>query len=272
MALQDYNNTNDAAAGTTVFDGVSSDSLASQSFTPNQPYTIESITLWLRRLGTVGNATVSIRANTGSPPNEKPTGSDLCSGIADVSGIPTGSTTQVSFTISSPIVLSVGVVYNIVLISDGTNSSNGVNWRRNSSEQYANRNRCDSPNGTTWTARTNDHLFETYGTAATEDFDEGTIAVVGTGVVVLSIETFSALNYDEGVIAVSISAIVTLKVEVFNLPFVWVQDRPVTYDPVLTWDPDTQSWIAQTEAELKYILVAVGHDVNGLGTIYFNEV
>ena len=52
----------------------------------------------------------------------------------------------------------------------------------------------------------------------------------------------------------------------------WIQDRPETYDPTLVWDPDEQDWVTPTEVELKHILVAVGHDINGLGTIYFSEV
>jgi hypothetical protein len=52
----------------------------------------------------------------------------------------------------------------------------------------------------------------------------------------------------------------------------WIEDRPESYDPELIWDPDTQTWITPNKLEIKNILVVVGHDENGLGTIYFGDI
>ena len=53
----------------------------------------------------------------------------------------------------------------------------------------------------------------------------------------------------------------------------WPGDRPGDYDPDLVWgwDGDDYAW-AVGGGRYKNRLVVVGHDSNGVGTVYFGDV
>jgi hypothetical protein len=248
------------------------------TFVAGSAYTVSRVIVKIFKVGTpLGNVTVSITDVTADSPPKPGTTTYASKSIA-ASSLGT-SYAEVIFDLTVPYALTNGVTYAVVVEATSClNSSNCVRIEvdNRATTAYGGGRTFASNSGTgVWgsASTTVDLEFETYsGTVDAENYDEGTIAVAGTGVVVLSTEVFVALNYDEGVIAISASASAILKEGIFTTRFTLVPGRPAGYDPVLVWDPDTQSWIIPTEVELKNILVAVGHDVNGIGTIYFNEV
>ncbi len=135
-----------------------------QTFTPSYSGYITAVSLWGARVGTVtGDATVYIYATA----DGKPTGSALTSTSFVAS---TWSTSEAwhDIAFNSPIYLEAGTVYSIVLAAPGgTNSSNGILWRIQSSDVYAGGTFVTSNNsGSTWTIQTKDASFKTYISAA----------------------------------------------------------------------------------------------------------
>ena len=131
-----------------------------QTFTANSAYSISRVSLPLKRVGSPGTLTVSIRATTAG----LPTGADLCSATMDPAGIATSYAWH-DFDFSPAAALSSGTVYAIVLRTATGDSSNLIGIQAdNSSPAYAGGAFIYSLNsGASWTALgTRDLLFETY--------------------------------------------------------------------------------------------------------------
>ena len=131
-----------------------------QTFTANSAYSISRVSLPLKRVGSPGTLTVSIRATTAG----LPTGADLCSATMDPAGIST-SYVWYDFDFSPAVALSSGSVYAIVIRTASGDGSNLLGVQAdNSSPTYTGGTFVFSTNsGASWTAVSGrDFLFETY--------------------------------------------------------------------------------------------------------------
>lgn len=132
------------------------------SFTPATGHTLNGVKLWLKRTGTIGLVTVSIRAFDGG----EPSGVDLSTSTFQGSALPTTAAQKL---ISMPAVaVAVSTLYTIVLrVADG-DASNTLDWDTDdSTPTYAGGSRWDSSNsGNDWTEQTGtDFIFEEWGFA-----------------------------------------------------------------------------------------------------------
>lgn len=133
-----------------------------QTFITNSAYTISDVKVKIKRVGSPGTCTVSIRATS----SDLPTGSDLTSGDVDCSAISTGfALVDVALT---PYALTGSTTYAIVLRSATHDASNYIAWDGASTNAYTNGRWAYSNNsGSTWTGGGNyDMGFETYSASA----------------------------------------------------------------------------------------------------------
>lgn len=161
MALYDYYNTGDDSYTTAL--GIY---WKSQSFTASATYSISSVKLKLFRQNSPGTVTVSIRGTDGAG---KPTGAD----IDGVTGTTYGNTLTTDtagewreITFSSPILLTSGEQYAIVVRALAGDLTNRAGWRMDTTlPSYAGENGASSSNsGSTWTLYADyDMMFETWG-------------------------------------------------------------------------------------------------------------
>jgi hypothetical protein len=128
--------------------------------TTNEPFLATKVRLYLGRLGSPGDVTVSIRD---VDDNGKPTGSDLTSATLDSSNIPT-SPNWVDFDIPD-IHLGANIKFAIVFRAPDGNSSNYINWQYYNSNSYGWGELGTSPNsGQSWTMDSSgDHGFAVWG-------------------------------------------------------------------------------------------------------------
>ena len=154
---------------TWVYNGISRNfggtSWAAMTFTPQITHNITSVILRLGGDGSVGTITVSIRATDGLG---KPTGADIdgVTGTTDGDtlpdfGWPTPQGDDREITFSSPISLTAGIKYAIVVRAQTTSGK----WSTIVSDVYANGSHIFSGNaGGNWTVdATRDNWFEEYG-------------------------------------------------------------------------------------------------------------
>lgn len=136
----------------------SPDSRAAQTFTPQQPQTIASITLPLRRDGTPGTITISIRATDA---DGHPTGPDLTLGTIDGDTLPTAHPGEWRFFDLTPLLLDEYVKYAIVIKSQFAS----VMWPHVGGNQYPVGQLLTYTVATdTWNPTTRDFIFECWGT------------------------------------------------------------------------------------------------------------
>ncbi len=173
--------------GDTTENTISSTYWRAQTFTTSSAYDVTKIELKLFKFGGAlpGIVTVSLRATSGG----NPTGSDLSSSTGTSNGdtLPTsgGAAGWREFVLSTPVALSSGEKYAIVLrCENGTGSSYPLRWRQGSTG-YANGGYAFSSNsGVDWGNGTvYDFMFRTY----TGAWPDGTIAGVSslTGAIVM---------------------------------------------------------------------------------------
>ena len=160
--LKDYLNTNDLTEQSSIY----GTTWAAQSFTASSSYSIGSIKALIFRTGSPGTITASIRATDGSG---FPTGSDINSVTGTTNGntLPTDSPYEWrEITLSSPVSVTSGTKYAIVLRAADGSVSNYFSWRLNISDEYAGGTWSLSLNsGSTWGNfgdDTSDFLFEVY--------------------------------------------------------------------------------------------------------------
>lgn len=136
-----------------------------QTFLTSSAYTIAQVGLKLRRVGSPGTVTVSIRATTAGVPS----GSDLASGTTNGNKLTADAGGEwKKITLTTPYDLVTATTYAIVVRATGGSATNTIRWRADtSSPTYTNGSRCTSTNsGTDWTAdTTDDFMFRTYANA-----------------------------------------------------------------------------------------------------------
>lgn len=168
MALQEYYNT-----GRDSSHGCYAAFEIAQTFTPQVSYDINSVKLYVKRLGTITNVIVGIYATEGG----HPTGEALCSATIDGSGWSDSSFAWIEWEFAEPASLDINTKYAIWVDGTGYDTSNCPMWGYDgSSPGYTNGN-MEYDSGSGWvTYDAADLLFETYGTAPAIYVD-----LVGTG-------------------------------------------------------------------------------------------
>ncbi|GEM_PF-282338 len=160
QTLHEYYNTGDDTAHS--FYGVYWDA---QTFTPQVTHQIASVKLLLYRTGNPGTVTVSIRATSGG----LPTGADLASGTTNGNTLPDTSPGEWhTITFTTPITLTAGTMYAIVVRVPSGSTTNRLHWRFDStSATYPRGTKCrSSDSGSSWTSdTTHDFMFEEYSPA-----------------------------------------------------------------------------------------------------------
>ena len=154
-----------------------------QSFTPSIAHTITSIKLKLRRDGSPGTVTVSIKATDGSG---HPTGGDLCSGTTDGNTLTTyfaGEWREI--TLGEGYQLSASTKYAIVVRAPSGGGGNTLRWRTRTPSTYAGGDLEESfDGGSSWFTDVDyDQMFEEWGEAEQHYDRSGTalLGLVGTG-------------------------------------------------------------------------------------------
>lgn len=157
------------AFGTTAGDGqynAGGVNWIAQTFTASDNYSIDSVRIKLiRKIGEYpGTVTVGIRATSAS----KPTGVDLASGTLDGDILPEATRGSESsewreIVLSSPVSLTSGTEYAIVVRATAATDTDQLNWAIVASGGYTGGAANTSTNsGVGWTIQAADMMFETY--------------------------------------------------------------------------------------------------------------
>lgn len=155
-----------ATTADTAFYYASKTVWSAQTFTPSSSYSINSVRVKMFRITSKplpGTVTVSIRATSAS----KPTGADLASGTFDGDGLGTGTDTNASewreVVLSSPLSLTAGTQYAIVVRATAADDTDEVGWASVTGGGYTGgAGNISSTSGVDWSTQTYDFLFETY--------------------------------------------------------------------------------------------------------------
>lgn len=141
--------------------GLDTTNWLAQTWTANSSYSLTSEKVLLRRVGTITNAVLSVRATSAG----SPIGSDLVSSTVDVSGITTATAGQwVEFSFSTPLSVNSGTVYAIILRITTGDGSNYLRWLTDINYGYSGGTYLhSSDSGATWTSGNLDMNFENYG-------------------------------------------------------------------------------------------------------------
>jgi len=136
-----------------------------QTFTPSIDHIVSSVKVKLSKgAGTTGTITASI---FDTDANDKPTGSALCSGTLDSSGVTTdaeGDWYEITFS-TTELLLS-GAIYALALKNSTDDPTKAMVWRRDGSDpSYTGGMRhTTADEGSTWTAYSDDDfMFEEWG-------------------------------------------------------------------------------------------------------------
>ena len=138
------------------------DTWIAQNFTTSSStINATSIKLKVKRTGTPGAITVSIKAIDG---DSKPTGSDLTSGTLDYTDLIADAETGWIVLPLSDYTLSASTTYSLVIRASGGDNSNKYESRMKTTGTYSGGNNLTSSNaGSSWTTGTADLLFDLYG-------------------------------------------------------------------------------------------------------------
>jgi len=132
-----------------------------QTFTTDSSFNTTSIKIKIKRTGTPGAITVSIRAIDG---NSKPTGSDLTSGTLDYTDLIDDGDTEWMVLPLTDYTLSASTTYALVIRASGGDNSNKFEARIKTAGTYSGGNNLiSSDSGGTWTTGSSDILFDLYG-------------------------------------------------------------------------------------------------------------
>jgi hypothetical protein len=139
--------------------------ITAQVFGVTSGYTLTSVELWMDRDGSPGTAYVEIYA-TDPDDDAKPTGAALASQSFDADTLVGTGQGWVEVALSSPIALTRGTTYALVLRApNGADTSNDLTWRGSADQHYFNgvwQNSTD--NGASWSVVSGRVLrFRTYG-------------------------------------------------------------------------------------------------------------
>jgi hypothetical protein len=129
-----------------------------QTFTTDSEFNITSVKLYVRRVDSAGDLTVSIRATS----EGEPTGGDLTSGTVAEADLPTSfGWVQCNLTKYS---LSSEVMYAIIMRGLGTDWGNKqIHYQTSSSGYDGGRKGVSGDSGLTWILSSNDCIFEVWG-------------------------------------------------------------------------------------------------------------
>jgi len=132
-----------------------------QTFTVNATgHSVTSVKLKLYRVGSPSTVTVGIRTTDGT----HPTGSDLTNGTIDGNTLNAISPGQWYTITLMEYTLTINTKYAIVVRATNGNATNYVNWRYDSTSDYANGNfEYSSNSGGSWTSTDYDSMFEVWG-------------------------------------------------------------------------------------------------------------
>lgn len=131
------------------------------TFTASVNYSIAAVSLVMRRFDTpLGNVKVVLRATSG----EEPTGGDLAESILNIEGLLETTDKWVDFVFDTPIALTQGVKYAIIVSYPDRSGNHYVYLRHLSSDGYPDGRRIRTGNsGSSWiTYATNDGIFRTH--------------------------------------------------------------------------------------------------------------
>jgi hypothetical protein len=140
-------------------------------FTAAASYSLDSVTVTIGKVAYTnpGTVTLSIRATSGS----LPTGADLATSTIDGNTLANcwtyNNCADVNFPLETPVAITNGTEYAIVLKAPSASSGNAVWWEIDTSNGYATGQAGYSSNsGTSWTANaTYDYYFKCYAAAST---------------------------------------------------------------------------------------------------------
>jgi hypothetical protein len=261
MSTKYENFTTDSNAASTI---TTTTRLEGQTFTPSISHNITSVKLELKKSsGATGTATISIRAVAGTPPNELPTGGDLCSGTIALSGI-TQSKVWYEITFSSSTTLTAGIKYAIVI---GVPDISGTFYiYANTAGGYAGGG--DVYYLTSWaTNEPVDLVFEEWGDPLSTYVDvTGSIDIVsglsGTPTIIIQVSG-------------TIIIVSGLSGRLSSNSIRWVQPRPSLYESDVFWDEDTKTWTGtdgNSGGRYKSNLIVVGQTSTGTGCLYYGEI
>jgi len=245
------------------------------TFVAGSAYAISRVIVKIYKYSTVsGNVTVSINNVTGdSPP--KPGTTEYVSKAIACSSLGT-SYAEVIFDFDTPYTLTNGVAYSIIITApncvDGTHCvrievDNRATTAYGGGRTFAS----NSVTGLWGSASTSiDLQFETYSGGVTIHSITGAIISASLFTGLFSILSILGIT---GIIAgICTFAGLFRKVRATGL---FPGPRPAGYDPDLVWDPVIKDWVTETvlaQKELTNVIIAVGYDENGLGTIYFGDM
>ena len=137
-----------------------------QTFTPSLQHELTSVQLYVIKLGTVTNVTVSIYATASS----LPTGDALVSKTIDGSGWGTSTYIWAVWTFDTQITLTPDTMYAIVIEPGSYNSSNAPIWRYDTTGTYTGGSSgIDDP---PWRALAYDQYFKEYGDRISQPSDK----------------------------------------------------------------------------------------------------
>ena len=138
------------------------DTWIAQNFTTSaSTMNTTSIKLKVKRTGTPGAITISIRAIDG---DSKPTGSDLTSGTLDYTDLIADAETGWIVLPLSDYTLSASTMYSLVIRASGGDNSNKYESRMKTTGTYSGGNNLTSSDaGSAWTTGSADLLFDLYG-------------------------------------------------------------------------------------------------------------
>ena len=230
---------------------------AAQTFVASGTYTISSVMLRVGKNGNpAGNFNISIQTTTTIDiATAKPSGVEVCGGSIANSSIP-GSVSNITVSISSPTLLTSGIIYAIVMSAPSGDGFNMVRIRGdNSGTKYNTGHLMTSSNsGGTWGAvdTTEDALFRTYSYAET---------IEAAGDISFGIEFSGDADLLEIMDAIGDIA----------ASFILYGTASLTGTARLFWPPTRPAAIADEDTLHNNTLIAVGYDDDGIGIIYFKE-
>jgi hypothetical protein len=139
-----------------------------QTYTPAASKTVNGFNLSLKRAGTIGTATLALRATDSQG---RPTGTNLASGTANCSGVSTSAYEKITFNFASGYNVKAGTKYALVLSLPSGDASNNLLWQADTDSSgggYANGDACDSTDGgANWELQPSDEMyFEEFGSGS----------------------------------------------------------------------------------------------------------
>jgi len=148
---------------------VANDDWLSNTFIPSEDYTLYSVAVPIYRTGTPDALTIDIYA---ADVNHKPTGSALATATVSATTVnalftTAASATWTEVTLTSPLSVTSGTKYAIVLHADDAGAGESVSWIANSISRTDIKGAYSVNAGGTWTVINNEYYYRLYGASFT---------------------------------------------------------------------------------------------------------